>query len=131
MNRILLGLTLALGLAVAPLTAVAEGKLPMRVGFQTGDINVILMYAVNTGLFDKNGLDVKLSPFPAGPAMLPALAASEIDIAWMGESPSVTGYSSGLPLEILFMERLDLTNVRLSANPAASIAKVADLKGKK
>jgi len=131
MKRILLGLATALGLALAPVTAAAEGKLPMRIGFQTGDINVILVYAANTGLFDKNGLDVKLSPFPAGPAMLPALAASEIDIAWMGEFPSVTGYSSGLPLEILFMERLDLTNVRLSANPAAGIAKVADLKGKK
>jgi taurine transport system substrate-binding protein len=131
MKRILLGLTLALSLAFAPSTAGAEDKLPMRIGFQTGDINVILMYAVNTGLFGKNGLDVKLSQFPAGPAMLPALAASQVDIAWMGEFPAVTGYSNGLPIEILFMERLDLTNVRLSANPAAGITKVADLKGKK
>lgn len=131
MQRILLGLAIALGLACAPLTAAAEDRLPMRIGFQTGDINVILMYAVNTGLFEKNGLDVKLSQFPAGPAMLPALAASEVDIAWMGEFPAVTGYSSGLPIEILFMERLDLTNVRLSANPSAGIARVADLKGKK
>ena len=52
--------------------------------------------------------------------MLPALAANEVDIAWMGEFPAVTGYSNGLPLEILFMERLDLTNVRLSANRKAS-----------
>jgi aliphatic sulfonates family ABC transporter substrate-binding protein len=131
MKRILLGLTLALGLAFAPLTAGAEDKLPIRIGYQTGDINVILMYAVNTGLFDKNGLDVKLSQFPAGPAMLPALASSEVDFAWMGEFPAVTGYSNGLPIEILFMERLDLTNVRLSANPAAGITQVADLKGKK
>jgi len=43
----------------------------------------------------------------------------------------VTGYSNGLPLEILFMERIDKTNVRLSANPALGISKVADLKGKK
>jgi taurine transport system substrate-binding protein len=135
MRRILLGLAAAISLAVAPViapgVASAEEKLPMRIGFQTGDINVILMYAVNAGLFEKHGLDVKLSQFPAGPAMLPALAASEIDIAWMGEFPVVTGYSNGLPIEILFMERLDLTNVRLSANPAAGISKVADLKGKK
>jgi len=131
MKRILLGLMLALSLAFTPWIARAEDKRPMRIGFQTGDINVILMYAVNTGLFEKSGLDVKLSQFPAGPAMLPALAASEVDIAWMGEFPAVTGYSSGLPIEILFMERLDLTNVRLSANPAAGITQVADLKGKK
>jgi aliphatic sulfonates family ABC transporter substrate-binding protein len=131
MMRILLGFALALSLAFAPSTAGADDKLLMRIGYQTGDINVILMYAVNTGLFEKNGLDVKLSQFPAGPAMLPALAASEVDIAWMGEFPAVTGYSNGLPIEILFMERLDLTNVRLSANPAAGITQIADLKGKK
>jgi aliphatic sulfonates family ABC transporter substrate-binding protein len=131
MKRILLGFALALSLAFAPSTAGADDKLLMRIGYQTGDINVILMYAVNTGLFEKNGLDVKLSQFPAGPAMLPALAASEVDIAWMGEFPAVTGYSNGLPIEILFMERLDLTNVRLSANPAAGITQIADLKGKK
>jgi taurine ABC transporter substrate-binding protein len=131
MKRILLGLMVALSLAMAPWTAGAEDKLPMRIGFQTGDINVILMYAVNTGLFGRSGLDVKLSQFPAGPAMLPALAASGVDIAWMGEFPAVAGYSNGLPIEILFMERLDLTNVRLSANPAAGISQIADLKGKK
>jgi aliphatic sulfonates family ABC transporter substrate-binding protein len=131
MKRMMMVLAAGLSLVLSPLAATAQDKLPIRIGFQTGDINVILMYAVNTGLFEKNGLEVKTTTFPAGPAMLPALAASEIDIAWMGEFPVVTGYSNGLPLEILFMERIDKTNVRLSANPAAGISKVADLKGKK
>lgn len=131
MKRMLSWLAAGLWLAAAPVAAVAQEKLPIRIGFQSGDINVILMYAVNTGLFEKNGLEVKTAQFPAGPAMLPALAASEIDIAWMGEFPVVTGYSNGLPIEILFMERIDKTNVRLSANPELGITKVADLKGKK
>jgi taurine transport system substrate-binding protein len=130
MKRMITLLT-GLCLALSPLTAAAQDKLPIRIGFQSGDINVILLYAMNTGLFEKNGLEVKTATFPAGPAMLPALAANEIDIAWMGEFPVVTGYSNGLPLEILFMERIDKTNVRLSANPAAGITKVSDLKGKK
>lgn len=129
MKRIFLSIALALGLVFTQ-AASAQDKKPMRIGFQTGDINVILMYAVNTGLFEKAGLDIKLTPFPAGPAMLPALASSEIDIAWMGEFPAVTGYSNGLPIEILFMERIDLTNVRLSAKPD-SIKTLADLKGRK
>ena len=103
----------------------------VRIGFQTGDINTLLMYATQTGQFAKNGVEVKLTPFPAGPAMLPALAAGEIDLAWMGEFPAVTGFSNGMPIEILMMERLDFTNVRLVANPAAGIQTVADLKGKK
>lgn len=114
--------------STAPVFAQAK---PIRIGFQTGDINVLLMYAQQTGVLTRNGLDVKLTPFPAGPAMLPALAAGEIDLAWMGEFPAVTGYSNGMPIEILMMERLDFTNVRLVVNPAANIRGLADLKGKK
>jgi taurine transport system substrate-binding protein len=110
--------------------AQAQGK-PLRIGFQTGDINVLLMYASQTGQFAKQGIELKMIPFPAGPAMLPALAAGEIDFAWMGEFPAVTGYSNGMPIEILMMERLDFTNVRLVVNPASGIQKLADLKGKK
>src|SRR5689334_22336266 len=131
MKRIAVWLAAIAGMLASTLCAPAQDRLPIKIGYQTGDINVLLMYAINTKLFEKNGLDVHLSQFPAGPAMLPALAASEVDIAWMGEFPAVTGYSNGLPLEILFMERLDLTNVRLSANPAAGITTVADLKGKR
>ena len=110
--------------------AQAQGK-PLRIGFQTGDINVLLMYASQTGQFAKQGIELKMTPFPAGPAMLPSLAAGEIDFAWMGEFPAVTGYSNGMPIEILMMERLDFTNVRLVVNPASGIQKLADLKGKK
>lgn len=111
--------------------ASAQAPKPIKIGFQTGEINVILSYALGTGLFAKHGLDVKTTQFPAGPAMLPALAANEIDIAWMGEFPAVTGYANGLPIEILFMERIDATNVRLAVNPQAGIAALPDLKGKR
>ena len=123
---------LALGVCVAALSSAsfAQGK-PLRIGFQSAEVNVLLTYAIKTGLFEKHGLDVSLSPFPAGPAMLPALAANEIDMAWMGEFPSVTGYANGMPIEILMMERLDYTNIRLVANPALGAKTMQDLKGKK
>lgn len=115
----------------APAPLRAQTGLPMRIGFQTGEINVLLMHAVEAGLFRARGLDVTLTPFPAGPAMLPALAGASVDIAWMGEFPSVTGYANGLPIEILFMERLDFTNVRLVVNPASGIATLPDMRGKR
>lgn len=124
-------LALAASLLLAPLTSYAQDSKPIKIGYQTGEINVILSYALGTGLFKKHGLDVTTGQFPAGPAMLPALAAGEVDIAWMGEFPAVTGYSNGLPLEILFMERIDLTNVRLAASPEAGIASLPDIKGKR
>lgn len=129
MIRVLLSLLVALAVSIGG-TAYAQSR-PLRIGFQTGDINVLLMYAVHTGLFEKNRLDVKLIPFPAGPAMLPALAAAEVDVAWMGEFPAVTGYSNGMPIEILLMERLDSTNTRLVASNKSGINTLADLKGKK
>jgi aliphatic sulfonates family ABC transporter substrate-binding protein len=109
----------------------AQDLKPIKIGFQTGEINVLLSYALGSGLFKAGGLDVKVAQFPAGPAMLPAIAAGEVDLAWMGEFPAVTGYSNGLPIQILFMERIDSTNVRLAANPAAGIKELADLKGKR
>jgi aliphatic sulfonates family ABC transporter substrate-binding protein len=112
-------------------TASAQDLKPIKIGFQSGEINVILSYALGSGLFKANGLDVKMAQFPAGPAMLPALAAAEVDLAWMGEFPAVTGYANGLPIQILFMERIDSTNVRLAANPAAGIKELGDLKGKR
>ena len=131
MTRFACWLALAVSLAFAPLSAKAQDLKPIKIGYQTGEINVILSYALGTGLFKAHGLEVTTGQFPAGPAMLPALAAGEVDIAWMGEFPAVTGYSNGLPLEILFMERLDLTNVRLVVNPEAGIGALPDLKGKR
>jgi taurine transport system substrate-binding protein len=129
MKHLIAAVALLLGLLLAPLSRAQS--LPIRLGYQTGDINVLLMYASQSGLLAKNKLDVKLVPFPAGPAMLPALAAGEIDMAWMGEFPAVTGYTNGIPLEVVMMERLDFTNVRLVANPASGITRLADLKGKR
>ena len=68
-------------LVFAPLNAFAQDLKPIKIGFQTGEINVILSYALGSGLFKANGLDVQVSQFPAGPAMLPALAAGETDLA--------------------------------------------------
>ncbi|MFT4268211.1 MAG: NrtA/SsuA/CpmA family ABC transporter substrate-binding protein [Xenophilus sp.] len=120
-----------LTLMLAAFAAASLHAQTVRVGYQTGDINVLLLYASQTEQFKKAGLDIRLVPFPAGPAMLPALAAKEVDLAWMGEVPVVTAFSNGAPLEILLAERLDETNHRLVVRPAAGIGKLSDLKGKR
>lgn len=130
MKRILAGLALAAGLFSAAISARAEDLKKVRLGYQSGEINVLTSYALGSGLFRRHGLDVQATLFPAGPAMLPALASGELDLAWMGEFPVVTGYANGLALQILFMERIDATNVRLVARPEA-IRTVADLRGKR
>jgi taurine transport system substrate-binding protein len=128
--RVFLRLIVVVTAAIWSHVALAQSP-TLRIGYQTGDINVQLMWVTGTGQFEKARLDVKLVPFPAGPAMLPALAAQEIDIAWMGEFPVVTGYANGMSIEILMLERLNTTNVRLVASQASGINTLADLKGKK
>jgi aliphatic sulfonates family ABC transporter substrate-binding protein len=115
-------LTLALGGAAHP---------QMRVGWQTGDVNTEFTFAVATKKFEDQGLRLELKPFPAGPAMLPALAAGEIDVAWLGEFPAVTGFANGLPLEVFMVQHMHRAHIRLVARPDVGIKTLLDLKGKK
>lgn len=121
--------TAALSLLLSPLSWAAEPQ-TVRIAYQSGEINVLLSYAQGAGLFAKHGLKAELTAFPAGPAILPALAGNKVDLGWMGEMPAVTGYSNGIPLEVLLMERKDETNIRLSAKPEAATS-LAELKGKR
>ncbi|MGA7810380.1 aliphatic sulfonate ABC transporter substrate-binding protein [Bradyrhizobium sp.] len=130
MKHVLRLISATLVLALMSAAALAEPA-TLRLGYQTGDINTQTMYANAMHLFDDAGLKVELIAFPAGPAMLPALAAAQIDLAWMGEFPIVTGYANGMPIEMILIDRINTTNVRLVASPASGINSLADLKGKK
>jgi aliphatic sulfonates family ABC transporter substrate-binding protein len=109
----------------------SSAKANIRVGWQTGVVNAILTYAVETGKFKKRGVAIELRPFPAGPAMLPALAAGEIDFGWMGEFPATVGFANGLPIQIVLVQSMLRTDVRLVANRSMKIENITDLKGKK
>ncbi len=129
MKRVL-GLLAIVGLVFArPALAADDGTL--RLAYQTGDINTLTMYAQTAGLFEKAGLKVSLIAFPAGPAILPAIASGEVDLGWMGEFPIVTGYSNGVPITLMMIDRLNKTNTRLVARNGTGIDSLKDLKGKK
>ena len=100
----------------------------VRVGFQTGDINNITMVAYNEGYFEQVGLDVELSPYSSGGAMVPALAAGEVDITWFFPFPSLTAYATGIDIEVVLLDHAPLTAERLIAGESAP--DVASLKGK-
>lgn len=104
-----------------------ESKPKVRVGFQTGDINNITMVAYNQGYFEKAGLDVELSPYSSGGAMVPALAAGEVDITWFFPFPSLTAYANGVGLEVILLDHAPMTAERLIAK---GISDASELKGK-
>lgn len=128
MFRFLKLLTVALTFLAMQVAAQADG---LRIGWQTGDVQVLLSYADKSGLFSRVGLKYSMHPFPAGPSMLPSLAANEVDIAWMGEFPAVTGYANGIPVSIFMIEQEWKSHIRLVAQPDSGIRTLADLKGKK
>lgn len=58
----------------------------MRTGF-----TVPLYYAVQQGYFEDLGLDVEVQYFDNGPQINEAIASGDIDIAGIGQMPSITG----------------------------------------
>lgn len=101
------------------------GDLPkVKVGFQTGDINNVTMVAAKEGYFEKAGLDVEMSPYSSGGAMVPALAAGEVDITWFFPFPSLTAYATGVELEVVLLDHAPMTAERLIAGEG-----VADMAG--
>ncbi|GAC1327680.1 MAG: taurine ABC transporter substrate-binding protein [Beijerinckiaceae bacterium] len=120
-----------LTLLILPRFATAADPGTLRLAYQTGDINTLTMYADAAHLFESVGLKVSLVAFPAGPAILPAMAAGEVDVGWMGEFPIVTGFANGVPLTMIMVDRLNKTNTRLVARNGTGIEKLADIKGKK
>lgn len=113
------------------LTWVAVGHAQVRVGWQSADVNVFLTYGLQTKTFEKHGVKLELKPFVGGQALLPAFAASEIDIGFMGEIPAISGYANGLPINLFMVLETYPSNVRLLANPQANVKSMADLRGKR
>lgn len=109
----------------------SAAPIKIRFGYQPGDINTQTIYAQAQKLFDKAGMQVEFIAFPAGPAMLPAFAAGELDLGWMGEFPIVTGYANGMSIEMILIDRINLTNVRVVVNPKSGIKTLGELKGKR
>ncbi|MEM9805230.1 MAG: ABC transporter substrate-binding protein [Cyanobacteria bacterium P01_D01_bin.56] len=115
--------------AVTEVAAAPASDLPkVRVGFQTGDINNITMVAAKEGYFEKVGLDVELAPYSSGGAMVPALAADEVDITWFFPFPSLTAFATGIDIEVVLLDHAPLTAERLIAGDSAP--DVSSLQGK-
>jgi ABC-type nitrate/sulfonate/bicarbonate transport system substrate-binding protein len=62
--------------------------------------------------------------------MLPSLAAEEVDIAWMGEFPAVTGFANRIPIAVFMLEQEWRSHIRLVARPETGIRTLDNLKGR-
>lgn len=117
--------------SILSLLSAAEAEAKMRLAWQSSDINLQAAYALGTDAFKAAGLEAEMKPFASGPAMLPALAAKEVDVAILGDFPAVTGFANGLPINIILLNNVTTSHTRIVATPASGIKKLADLKGRK
>lgn len=99
MKKKIIALLMALTLSVTVFSACSDGnkksdngkKETVRLALMTTGFTVPLYYADVQGYFEELGLDVSIEYFANGPAINEAIASGDIDIAGMGEMPSVTG----------------------------------------
>lgn len=86
-KRSLLALSLSVAaLASSPLAMAVEDK-PLHVGYVFAMANAPALIAEKQGYYREEGLNVDLKALGDGPVIQQALAAGELDVAYVGTPP--------------------------------------------
>lgn len=103
----------------------------LRVGFQKGSFNLVLLKSL--GLLEKRliGTTVSWVEFPAGPQLLEALAVGSVDIGATGDSPPVFAQAAGKDLLYVGAEPPKPDTSAILVKPDAPLKSLADLKGRR
>ncbi len=120
--------TLALALSFITPAAFAQSK-PLRVGWVFAMANAPAVIAEQKRFFAEEGLNVEIKSFGDGPVLQQALAAGELDVAYVGAPPIYQWFSRGLDARIL--AKVNYGQAAIIANNASAIKSVADLRGKR
>lgn len=116
-------------LLLGALSLAAHAAEPLRVGWVYAMANAPAIVAEQQGLFAAEGLKVELKSFGDGPLLQQAVAAGEIDVAYVGAPPVYQWFSRGLEGKILAKVNYGQAAVIASADVPGQT--VADLRGKK
>lgn len=100
----------------------------VRLGYLLGDIHQLAVpVAMENGYFAQEGLNVSLiGPFVAGPALMKAFAAGELDVGYVGTPPALTHAAKGVDIQIL----ASVNSEGSALIVRKGIGKVEDLRGK-
>jgi len=104
----------------------------LRVGYQTfGMLNILKADGIFESRLAADGTSVRWIGFPAGPQLLTALHAGDVDIGATGDVPPIYAQSTGAPLVYTAYEPPAPQNVAVVVPRASSIRNVAGLRGKR
>lgn len=112
----------------------ATGPVPLRLGYFPNLTHAPALVGITEGIFQRalgDAATLRPTAFPAGPALIQALFAGEIDIAYVGPNPTISGYvqSNGRALRVI--AGATSGGASLIVRPGAGITKPADFAGKR
>ncbi|MFC9947419.1 ABC transporter substrate-binding protein [Streptomyces pratensis] len=104
----------------------------VRVGYFPNLTHATALVGVREGLIQKElgGTKLSTATFGAGPAAIEALASGSIDLAWVGPSPAVNGYTKLGGKGLRIVAGAASGGVKLVVDPK-KIKTVADVKGRR
>lgn len=110
----------------------ADQSKPLRMAYLQNDIHHLAFWvAMEKGFFKQQNVAVEVSGvFRAGPEIMTAFAAGELDMAYVGEAPATTAVANKAA-RVVVLAQVNTEGSALVVNAqASSIAQLADLKGK-
>ncbi|MHC8305746.1 ABC transporter substrate-binding protein [Pseudomonas sp. PB3P13] len=121
---------LALSLTVAALAGgVSAAENPLRIGYVFAMANAPALIADKQGFYREEGLNVDLKALGDGPVIQQALAAGELDVAYVGTPPVYQWFSRGLQSRIL--AKVNYGQAAVIVDAKSPINSLQALKGKK
>ena len=119
---------ISLALAALSFTPSARAAEPVRLAINLSPISALPLIAKEKGLFEKHGLDVRISNFSSGRQALETVIGGGADIATAAESPVTAAVFAGQKVQLLArMEYSELKTVVV----APGVKDLAGLKGKR
>lgn len=127
--------------ALLPSTALAQNDetTTLEVGYMPILPVAQLFVMEGAGWTDEAGLDLELTRFSSGPAMVQALASGKLDVMNFGIGPAMVARANGVPIKVLaasiqeqigLIARGELANAFEGNDPAAAIAQFTETQGR-
>jgi NitT/TauT family transport system substrate-binding protein len=98
-----------------------SGLEPLKLIAIPSDAQTPLYYGIKTGIFQKAGIDVQITPASSGTAAMTAVVAGSYDIANTSTVPAMNAYLRGIPVAIVAPQAL-----YTAENPFALLQQAAD-----